>query len=113
MTRNDALAALIGPELLERLEWSRLSDAQREAILSVFRVGLCAGATSGTVSTIDMVLGEGRVVICEDGTRWAAREEDDAELLEDWGAGAVIAIHKGTVYRLDPFQAAEVDVLTL
>lgn len=113
MTHNDALAAYLGAELFDRLEWDRLSITQREAILSVFRVGLSAGAQSGSVSTIDLVLGQGRVLICEDGTRWAARERDDAELIEDWGAGALVAIHRHLVYRLDPYQAAEVELLQL
>ena len=113
MTQNDALAAYLGPELFERLDWGQLSTAQREAILSVFRVGLCAGAQSGAVSTIDCVLGGGRVMICEDGTRWAARERDDAELIEDWGAGAMVAIHRRMIYRLDPYQAVEVEELQL
>lgn len=113
MTQNDALAAYLGPELFARLEWAALSTEQRDAILSVFRVGICAGAQSGAVSVIDSVLAEGRVVICEDGTRWATREPDDAELIEDWGEGALIAIHRGLVYRLDPYQAAEVELLDL
>lgn len=113
MTHNDALVAFLGPELFARLDWSQLTEAQREAILSVFRVGICAGAQSGVVSVIDSVLAEGRVVICEDGSRWAARASDDAELIEDWGEGAMVAIHRGLVYRLDPYQAAEVDVLQL
>jgi hypothetical protein len=113
MTQNDALAAYLGPELFERLDWSRLSERQRDAILCVFRVGLGAGAQSGAVSTIDCVLGSGRVLICEDGSRWAARATDDAELIEDWGAGALVAIHRRLVYRLDPYQAAEVELLRL
>jgi hypothetical protein len=113
MTHNDALAALLGPELFQRLDWSRLSERQREAILSVFRVGVGAGAQSGSVSLIDSVLGGGRVLICEDGSHWAARESDDAELIEDWGAGALVAIHRQLIYRLDPYQAAEVDLLKL
>jgi hypothetical protein len=113
MTHNDALASYLGPELFERLDWGRLSNVQREAILSVFRVGLSAGVQSGAVSTIDCVLGRGRVLICEDGTRWAARARDDAELIDDWGAGALVAIHHQLVYRLDPYQAAEVELLTL
>lgn len=113
MTQNDALAAYLGPELFDRLEWDRLNITQREAILSVFRVGLGAGAQSGSVSTIDLVLGRGKVLICEDGTRWAARERDDAELIDDWGAGALVAIHRQLVYRLDPYQAAEVELLQL
>lgn len=113
MTHNDALVAYLGPELFERLDWGRLSQEQREAILSVFRVGLSAGAQSGAVSTIDAVLGRGKVIICEDGTRWAARERDDAELVEDWGAGAMVAIHHRMIYRLDPYQAVEVDLLQL
>ncbi len=113
MTHNDALAALLGPELFERLDWARLSESQREAILSVFRVGLGVGAQSGAVSTIDLVLARGRVLVCEDGSRWQAREDDDAELIEDWGAGALVAIHRRLVYRLDPYQAAEVELLRL
>jgi hypothetical protein len=113
MTHNDALAAYLGPELFARLAWERLDEGQREAILSVFRVGLGAGVQSGAVSTIDCVLGRGKVVICEDGTRWAARERDDAELIEDWGAGALVAIHRQLIYRLDPYQAAVVDLLRL
>ena len=113
MTQNDALAAYLGPDLFMRLEWGQLNDAQHEAILSVFRAGLCAGAQSGAVSVIDTVLAEGRVVICEDGSRWAARAEDDAHVMEDWGEGAMVAIHRGTIYRLDPYEAAEIDVLSL
>jgi hypothetical protein len=113
MTQNDALAAYLGPEIFERLEWSRLSHRQRDAILSVFRVGLGAGAQSGVVSTVDCVLANGRVLVCEDGTHWQAREQDDAEMIEDWGAGALVAIHRQLIYRLDPYQAAEVEVLRL
>jgi hypothetical protein len=113
MTQNDALAAYLGPELLERLDWGRLSDTQRDAILSVFRVGLGAGAQSGAVSTIDAVLGRGKVLICEDGSRWQARERDDAELIEDWGAGSLVAVYRQLMYRLDPYQAAEVELLRL
>ncbi|MBS0386263.1 MAG: hypothetical protein JSS00_13050 [Proteobacteria bacterium] len=113
MTQNDALAAYLGPEIFARLEWSRLSPSQREAILSVFRVGIGAGAQSGAVSTIDSVLGQGRVLVCEDGSRWQTRERDDAELVEDWGAGALVAIHRRLVYRLDPYQAAEVELLRI
>jgi hypothetical protein len=113
MTHNDALAAFLGPELFQRLEWAMLSEQQREAILSVFRVGICAGAASGTVGVIDEVLADGRVVICEDGSHWAACAEDDAHLFEDWGEGAMVAIHRGWVYRLDPHEAAEVEPLAL
>jgi hypothetical protein len=79
----------------------------------VFRVGLGAGTQSGSVATIDCVLGGGRVLICEDGSYWQARERDDAEMIEDWGAGALVAIHRQLVYRLDPYQAAEVELLRL
>jgi hypothetical protein len=113
MTHNDAIAAFLGPDLFTRLEWQALSEAQREAILSVFRVGISAGAASGSVSVIDSVLADGRVVICEDGSHWEARARDDAELIEDWGEGAMVAIHHGMVYRLDPHQAAQVDLLRL
>src|SRR5690606_20728192 len=111
MTQNDALAAYLGPEIFERLDWAKLTHAQRDAILSVFRVGLGAGAQSGVVSTIDAVMARGKVLICEDGSHGQAREGDDAELIEDWGAGALVAIHRQLIYRLDPYQAAEVDVL--
>jgi hypothetical protein len=113
MTHNDALAAFLGPELFDRLDWARLTQEQREAILSVFRVGLGAGVQSGAVSTIDSVLARGKVVICDDGSQWAAREKDDAELIEDWGPGAMVAIHRQMIYRLDPYQAAEVELLRL
>ena len=63
MTHNDALAAFLGPELFARLDWSLLSEAQRAAILSVFRVGICAGAASGTVAVIDEVLADGRKML--------------------------------------------------
>lgn len=113
MTQNDALVAFLGPELFARLEWAELNEEQREAILSVFRVGLNAGASSGSVSMIDAVLAEGRVVICEDGSRWEACARDDAELLEDWGEGAMVAIHRNMLYRLDLYEAAEVEPLRL
>ncbi|HVK81376.1 MAG TPA: hypothetical protein VM915_12265 [Verrucomicrobiae bacterium] len=113
MTQNDALAAYLGPEIFQRLDWAKLTQTQRDAILSVFRVGLGAGAQSGAVSTIDAVMARGKVLICEDGSQWEARERDDAELIEDWGAGALVAIHRQLIYRLDPYQAAEVDLLRL
>jgi hypothetical protein len=65
------------------------------------------------VSTIDCVLGGGQIVICDDGTRWSAVARDDAEMIEDWGAGALIAVHRQLLYRIDPFQAAEVELLRL
>jgi len=113
MTQNDALASFLGPELFERLDWGRLSHAQRDAILSVFRVGLKTNVQSGAVSTIDAVLARGKVLICEDGSQWQARERDDAEIIEDWGAGQLIAIHHHMAYKLDPYQAAEVELLRL
>ena len=113
MTHNDALAAYLGPDIFHRLAWGGLTMDQRDAILSVFRVGICAGAASGVVSTIDEVLADGRVVICEDGSHWAARADEDAHLFEDWGEGAMVAIHRGLVYKLDPYDAAEVEPLAL
>lgn len=113
MTHNDALVAFLGPEIFARLEWHELTDEQRAAILSVFRVGINAGAASGCVSVIDSVLAEGKIVICEDGSQWEACAEDDAELIEDWGEGAMVAIHRGLVYKLDPYAAAEVEALRL
>jgi len=53
------------------------------------------------------------VLICEDGSQWQARERDDAEIIEDWGAGQLIAIHHHMAYKLDPYQAAEVELLRL
>ncbi|MGE0830005.1 MAG: hypothetical protein AB7O04_11710 [Hyphomonadaceae bacterium] len=113
MTECDALAAYLGGDVFNRLDWARLSDEQREAILSVFRLGLNAGAQSGAVSTIDSVLARGRVVLCEDGSRWSARERIDADLLADWGEGAMVAIHKGMIYLLDHHSAVEVEELRL
>ncbi|MGE0046817.1 MAG: hypothetical protein AB7J28_15135 [Hyphomonadaceae bacterium] len=113
MTQADALAAYLGPDVFDRLRWENLSDAQRDAILSVFRLGLNAGASSGSVSVIDSVLAKGRVVLCEDGSRWSAREKLDADLLKDWGEGALVAIHRGMLYRLDEYEAVEVDALRL
>ena len=113
MTHNDALAALLGPDLFTRLRWDALSEEQRDAILSVFRVGLNAGAASGSICLIDEVIGEGRVLICEDGSQWAASAENDAEMIQDWGEGAMVAIHRGLVYKLDPYEAAEVEMLSL
>jgi hypothetical protein len=52
-------------------------------------------------------------VICEDGSQWEACAEDDADLIEGWGEGAMVAIHRGLVYRLDPYEAAEVEALRL
>jgi hypothetical protein len=113
MTHTDALAAFIGPELFARLQWSQLTDAQRAAILSVFRVGLNAGAASGSVSVIDAVLAEGRVVICEDGSQWTLNGSEDAALAEDWGEGAMVAIHRNMIYRLDAYECVEVEPLRL
>jgi hypothetical protein len=95
------------------LRWERLDEMQREAILSVFRLGLNAGAQSGSVSVIDSVLARGRVVLCEDGSRWSAREEVDADLLRTWGEGALIAIHRGVLYRLCEYEAVEVEPLRI
>ncbi len=108
----DALAAFLGPEVYDRLRWPALSDDQRGAILSVFRLGLNAGAASGAVASIDAILAEGRVVLCEDGTQWEARAED-ADLVQEWGEGALVAIHRGMLYRLDEWEAVEVEPLRL
>lgn len=113
MTHNDALVAFIGPELYTRLEWSRLSDAQREAILGVFRVGLNAGAASGSISTIETVLAKGQIIFCEDGSRWRALGQGDAELVQDWGEGALVAMHRNLIYRLDDYESVEVEALRL
>jgi hypothetical protein len=53
------------------------------------------------------------VLICEDGSHWQARERDDAEMIEDWGEGALVAIHRQLIYRLDPYEAVEVELLKL
>ena len=70
MTQNDALAAYLGPEIFERLDWAKLTHKQRDAILSVFRVGLGAGAQSGVVSTIDAVMAQHAVVRDLVGNGW-------------------------------------------
>lgn len=113
MTHNDALAAFLGPELFSRLSWSRLSEAQRDAILGVFRVGLNAGAASGSISMIETVLAKGQVIFCEDGSRWRALGQCDADLVTDWGEGARVAIHYNTLYRLDDYEAVDVEPLQL
>jgi hypothetical protein len=113
MTQADALAAYLGSDVFDRLNWRQLSEAQREAILTVFRLGLNAGAQSGAVSTIDSVLADGRVVLCEDGSRWSAREGCDASAILDWGEGALVAIHRGMLYRLDEYECAEIEPLRL
>ncbi len=113
MTHHDALAAFLGPELFTRLDWSRLDLEQREAILTVFRVGLNAGAASGSVSMIESVLAQGQVILCEDGTRWRALGKGDADLVRDWGEGALVAVHRNLLYRLDDYEAVEVESLRL
>ena len=113
MTQNDALVAFLGHDLFERLDWSRLNDEQREAILGVFRVGLNAGAASGSISMIERVRAAGQVIFCEDGSRWRALGRGDAELVEDWGEGALVAIHRNMIYRLDHYEAVEVEPLRL
>ncbi len=113
MTHNDALAACLGPELFTRLDWSRLDAEQRDAILAVFRVGLNAGASSGSISMIESVLARGQVILCEDGTRWRALGREDAELVQDWGEGALVAVHRNLLYRLDDYEAVEVEALRL
>lgn len=113
MTQNDALAAFLGPELFTRLEWARLNVEQREAILGVFRVGLNAGAASGSVSMIESVLANGQVILCEDGSRWRAAEKYDADLVTEWGEGARVAIHRNLIYKLDDYEAIEVEALRL
>lgn len=113
MTHHDALAAFLGPELFTRLDWSRLDTDQRDAILAVFRVGLNAGASSGSVSMIESVLAQGQVILCEDGTRWRALGREDAQLVSDWGEGALVAVHRNLLYRLDDYEAVEVEALRL
>ncbi|MGE3142079.1 MAG: hypothetical protein AB7L65_02050 [Hyphomonadaceae bacterium] len=113
MTQNDALAAFLGPEIFNRLAWSRLNNEQREAILSVFRVGLNAGAASGSISMIEQLMAAGQVIFCEDGSRWRAMGRDDADLVSDWGEGALVAIHRNLIYRLDDYESVEVEPLRL
>lgn len=113
MTHHDALAAFIGPDLFDRLEWSRLDAAQRDAILGVFRIGLNAGAASGSVSMIETLLARGEVIFCEDGSRWRAVAPEDATIAADWGEGSRIAIHRNLIYRLDDYESIEVEPLRL
>ncbi|MBI1251806.1 MAG: hypothetical protein GC189_10070 [Alphaproteobacteria bacterium] len=108
----DALTGFLGPDVYDRLSWTALNDEQRAAILCVFRLGLNAGAASGAIAAIDAILADGRVVLCEDGTQWEARAED-AHLVEEWGEGALVAIHRGMLYRLDEWEAVEVEPLRL
>jgi hypothetical protein len=112
MTANDALASYLGPDLFLRLGWEKLSLEQQDAILSVFRSGLNAGAASGAVVTIEELLIDGRVVICDDGSTWEACPKG-AETIEDWGEGALIAVHRGMLYKLDEWDAVEVEALQL
>jgi hypothetical protein len=112
MTANDALASYLGPELFYRLGWERLNQDQRDAILSVFRSGLNAGAASGAVVTIEEVLIDGRVIVCDDGSTWETGPAE-AEVLEEWGEGALVAVHRGMLYRLDEWEAVEVEALQL
>lgn len=113
MTANDAMAALLGPDLFDRLGWTSLSEAQREAILGVFRSGLNFGAASGAVSTVERIAGDGRVLVCDDGTMWETVEDADAEQIVEWGEGVMVALHRGMAYRLDEWEAVEVDPLRL
>lgn len=112
MTATDAIASFLGQDVFCRLGWETLSQTQRDAILSVFRSGINAGAASGAVLTIEEVLADGRVVLCDDGSQWEA-EGEDADTVEDWGEGALVAVHRGMLYRLDAWQAIEVAPLRL
>lgn len=112
MTANDALASYLGPDLFCRLGWDRLSLDQRDAILSVFRSGLNAGAASGAVVTIEELMIDGRVVVCDDGSTWETCPKG-AETIEEWGEGALVAVHRGMLYKLDEWEAVEVDPLQL
>jgi hypothetical protein len=112
MTANDALASYLGPDLFCRLGWDRLSLDQRDAILSVFRSGLNAGAASGAVVTIEELMIDGRVVVCDDGSTWETCPTG-AETIEEWGEGALVAVHRGMLYKLDEWEAVEVDPLRL
>jgi hypothetical protein len=113
MTHSDALTAFIGPELFTRLQWSELTEGQRAAILSVFRVGLNAGAASGSISMIEELRGRGQVICCEDGSLWRALAPEDADVALCWGEGARVAIHRNLIYRLDDYETIEVEALRL
>jgi ferric-dicitrate binding protein FerR (iron transport regulator) len=112
MTVTDAMSSFLGQDVFCRLGWDQLTPCQRDAILSVFRSGLNAGAASGAVLTIEEVLADGRVVLCDDGSQWET-EGEDADTVEDWGEGALVAVHRGMLYRLDAWQAVEVEPLRL
>lgn len=112
MTVTDALAAYVGPGVFNQLQWSLLTQAQRDAILDIFRSGVNAGAASGSVCEIEAVHARGRVVVCGDGSRWTV-PATDAEAVEEWGEGQLIAIHRGMIYRLDSYEAVEAEPLRL
>ena len=112
MTANDALASYLGPDLFVRLGWERLSLDQRDAILSVFRSGLNAGAASGAVMMIEELLIDGRVVVCDDGSTWETCPQG-AEAIEEWGEGSLVAVHRGMLYKLDEWEAVAVEALQL
>jgi hypothetical protein len=113
MTPVEAMADMVGEDVFSRLEWTRLTPVQREAVFAVFRQGLNAGASSGAIAAIEDVLGEGRIVLCDDGTLWETDVDTDAELVEEWGEGALVAIHRGRLYRLFDGDSVDVEPLRL
>jgi hypothetical protein len=53
------------------------------------------------------------VIFCEDGSRWRALGRGDADLVRDWGEGALVAMHRNLIYRLDDYESVEVEPLRL
>ncbi len=113
MTPFEAMADVVGQEVFARLNWTCLSPEQREAVFAIFRQGLNVGASSGAVAAIEDVIADGRVVLCDDGTLWETEVEQDADLVEEWGEGALVAIHRGRLYRLMDGDSVDVEPLRL
>lgn len=88
-----------------RLGWADLTSDQKSAIgefgLSMYSMG------SPTVSEIDDIKYDGRLVILEDGSRWEVSSIDvnDVDLWSKWGKVVVL---DDVMYRLEDAEHADV-----
>jgi hypothetical protein len=97
MTSLD-LSTIMQPDEAEQIGVETLSPEQRQALaewgLRLFSLG------QSIVSHIDAVKYGGRLIVLEDGSKWAVDELDDMTA-DMWGPGGRVVVIDGEMFLLD------------
>lgn len=97
--------ALVPDTHKSAMHWDRLPDALRDAIADF---GLWAfGAGSMPVGDIDEIRYDGRLVILDDGTRWAV-ESHECHTSDLWNALDKVVVIDGEMYNIEDAERVSV-----